>query len=194
MRTSLRDLAWILVLALPPLLASAASAPAQEITQIPLTEKQVTALIGAQEDIVPLAGKLAEAGDKVDPELMKQLEEVAKKHGFASFEEYRNVDNNIFLVLEGLNRKTGEFTDPAQKRKDELEAEIANVNADDKASAEEKAKEVEEIKQDIAAIEPVKYKENVELVKKHLTELAKLMPEMEDEPNGDGGPGPEPAD
>src|SRR3990172_6913393 len=92
-----------------------------------LTDKQVASFIEAQKDFAPLSGKLLEAGEKPDDALVKQLEDIAKKHGFASFTEFEDVGANITIVLDGLDRKTGAYTDPIEKMKQELE-EIKGTN------------------------------------------------------------------
>lgn len=150
-----------------------APAFAQELKQMQLTDKQVADFIAAQKDFQPLATKLLEAGDKPSDALIAELETISKKHNFANFAEFEDVGANISLVLEGLDRKTGTYTDPVEKMKTELE----DIKADKSIPEEDKKLAIDDLTQDIAAAEPLKHMENIEVVKKHQTEIEKLMPE-----------------
>jgi hypothetical protein len=104
---------------------------------------------------------------------MKELEAIAKKHGFASFAEFEDVGANITIVLDGLDRATGAYTDPVDKMKKELE----EIKADESIPAEDKKLAIDDLTQEIQSAQPLKYKGNVEVVKKHVAELEALMPE-----------------
>jgi len=174
-----------LVLSLSAALAMCAGARAQDLKQMQLTDKQVASFIEAQKDFAPLSGKLLEAGEKPDDALVKQLEDIAKKHGFASFTEFEDVGANITIVLDGLDRKTGAYTDPIEKMKQELE----EIKGDESIPAEDKKLAIDDLTQEIAAAQPLKHRENVDVVKQHIAELEKLMPEEGGESApGDGAP------
>lgn len=164
------------------LLALGAGAHAQELKQIELNDKLVSAFIAAQKDFAPLSSKLAEGGDKPDASLTAQLEEIAKKNGFANFEEFEDVGANITIVLDGLDRSNGTYTDPAEKMKKELE----EIKADASIPAEDKKLAVDDLTQEIAAAQPLKFKGNIDVVKKHIAELEKLIPEE----TGESAPAP----
>ncbi len=166
-------------------MASGFGATAQEIKQMQLTDKQIEAFIAAQKDFAPLASKLLEGGEKPDDSLTGELEGVAKKHGFANFAEYEDVGANISIVLEGLDRKSGSYTDPVDKMKKELE----DIKADSSIPEEDKKLAVDDLNQEIAAAQPLQFKDNIEVVKKHREAIEKLIPE-EGEAPGDGGPLP----
>jgi hypothetical protein len=182
MRTYKRRLE-ALALTICTLVGFTAAVAAQELKQVQLTDKQVESFLAAQKDFAPLSGKLLEGGEKPDDTLMKELEEVAKKHGFASFAEFEDVGANITIVLDGLDRTSGAYTDPIEKMKKELE----EIKADDSIPADDKKLAIDDLTQEIAAAQPLKYKENVEVVKKHMAELEKLMPEE----GGESAPGEE---
>lgn len=172
------------------LAATTGAALAQELKQMPLTDKQVTEFIAAQEDFAPLVIKLSEAAEKPDDTLKGSLDEVAKKHGFASFDEYMDVNDNIAFVMGGLNAKTMEFTEPVERLKSDLD-EIKN---DKEIPEEEKKLAVEDLTQEIAASAPLKHKENVEVVKRNFAALVKLLPnegEAAGEEGADGAEGAE---
>jgi hypothetical protein len=161
----------------------ASSASAQEFKQMELTEQMVTNFIAAQKDFAPLAGKLAEAGDSPDPALTKQLEDISKAHGFASFSEFEDVGANITIVLDGLDRTSGAYTDPVEKMKKELE----DIKADETIPAEDKKLAVDDLTQEIAAAQPLKFTSNIDIVKKHISEIEELIPEESGESGPDDG-------
>jgi hypothetical protein len=153
-----------------------------------LTDQQVTAFIAAQKDFAPLASKLVEAGESPDEALTKELEDIAKKHGFASFAEFEDVGANITLILDGLDRSSGTFTDPVEKMKKELE----DIKADDSIPPEDKKLAVDDLTQEIAAAKPLEHKGNVEVVKKHVAEIEALIPEEAGESGPEDGEPPAP--
>ncbi len=174
--------AWALVFGLS--VGVALGAAAQEFTQIELSDEKVMAFIAAQKDFAPLASKLVEGGDQPDAALTKEIEEIARKHGFASFAEFEDVGANITLVLDGLDRSTGTFTDPIEKMKKELE----DIKADDTIPAEDKKLAVDDLTQEIAASKPLEYKGNIEVVKKHVAEIEALIPDEAGESPDEGEP------
>jgi hypothetical protein len=178
--TRIKSMALVLGLSTGLAWAGALGARAQEFTQIELTEKMVTSFIAAQKDFAPLASKLIEGGDAPDAALTKELEDIAKKHGFASFAEFEDVGANITVVLDGLDRATGTFTDPIEKMKKELE----DIKADASIPAEDKKLAVDDLTQEIAQSKPLEHKGNIEVVKKHIAEIEALIPED----SGESGP------
>ncbi len=81
-----------------PAKQQAAPPPAQEapLKQIALTEKQIEGVLSAAKEMDPITEKLPEDG-KPDPKIIAQLDGVAKKNGFASYDEYNDVVDNISL-------------------------------------------------------------------------------------------------
>lgn len=150
------------------IMAVAATAAAQEIKQLKLTEKQVQGFIASQQDI---ATKVQAAGDNPDEKLQAELESVAKKHGFASFEEFDDVAANISIVMAGLDPQTGEFSDPVEAMKKELE----DVKADSSIPEADKKQLVDELTESIKTTPPLQFKENIEVVKKHREEIEKAL-------------------
>ena len=97
-----------------------------QFKQIKLTEKQVRGFVSAQKQLAPLASKLESEGDKPDPALQKQIEQIAKSNGFSTLDEFDDVAANISLVLGGLDPQSGQFTEPPdliKKDIDELKAQ-----------------------------------------------------------------------
>jgi hypothetical protein len=144
--------------------------PAPEaIKQIKLTEQQVQSYIAAQADIAPILQKLP-PGRAPDPRVLAQLEAAAKKHGFANFDEYDDVEGNIGLVMSGIDPQTKQFTEPPEA----IKAEIARITADRSMPAAQKRQALQELNEELKTAAPVQFPGNVELVKKVYDRLAEL--------------------
>lgn len=146
-------------------------AVAQDIKQMKLADKQVEGFIAAQKDLAAISSKLQAAGDKPDPALQAELEKIAKKHGFSSFAELDDVAANISIVMAGLDPQTGEYTDPLEALKKELD----EVKSDASIPDADKQQLVEELTDAIKTTPPLEHKENIEVVKKHREEIEKAM-------------------
>jgi hypothetical protein len=153
--------------------APAQAAPAQEapVKQMALTEKQVQGVLAAQKDMDAITDKLSE-NSKPDPKVTAQLEGVAKKNGFASYEEYNNVIDNISLVLAGF--------DPAAKKyvgsDAVIKAQIAQVQADKKMPAKDKKEALADLNEALKQPAPtIENKGNIDLVGKYYDKLADAM-------------------
>jgi len=158
----------------------------EELKQIELTDKQVGGFISAQKDLQPLSAKLLEGGDKPDDALKGDLDTIAKTHGFADFDEMEIVGANISIVLDGLDPETGEYTDPVEKMKLELE----NIKADASIPEDDKKLVIEDLNQEIAAAKPLQFQSNIEVVKKFQPDLEKLTVDGAGESQPEGGPAP----
>lgn len=183
-----RSLALVLGLSAGVAGAGALDVAAQEFKQIELNDKLVTSFIAAQKDFAPLASKLVEGGESPDAALTKELEDIARKHGFASFAEFEDVGANITLILDGLDRSSGEFTDPIEKMKKELE----DIKADDTIPPEDKKLAIDDLTQEIAASQPLQHIGNIDVVKKHVAEIEALIPEEAGESGPEDGDPPAP--
>jgi hypothetical protein len=150
--------------------------PAPALTQIELTEKQIEQLLAAQKEMDAVTDKLPEsATDQPDPKLQAQLEGIAKKNGFAGFDDYGAVYDNVSLVMSGIDPKTKAFTEPPEA----LKKQIAAVQADSKIPAKEKKEILDDMNAALKTLEPVKYPGNVALVTKYFDKLAALMQDDE---------------
>lgn len=161
--------------AAPPKQA-AAPEPAPPLKQIELTEKQIESLIATQKEMDAVTDKLPQgAADKPDPKLQTQLEGIAKKNGFADFNEYGAVYDNVSLVMSGIDPKIKAFTEPPEM----LKKQIAAVQADAKIPAKEKKAILEDMNGALKSLEPVKFPGNVTLVTKYFDKLGPLFQEDE---------------
>ena len=84
----------------PPGQAAPLQLPA--LKQLALTDKQIEAVIATQKEMNPITDKLPENAP-ADQKIITQLEAIAKKHGFASYDEYNVVIDNISLVLGAID-------------------------------------------------------------------------------------------
>lgn len=159
-------------------LAQAKPAPAQQtapqqpvLKQVALTDKQIEAVIAAAKDMDAITEKLT-ANSKPDPKITAQFEAVAKKNGFASYDEYNNVVDNISIVLAGFDPATKKYVGTEAV----IKAQMALVQADKKMSAKDKKDALADLTQALKAPEPpIENKGNIDLVAKYYDKLAAIM-------------------
>jgi hypothetical protein len=149
-----------------------AAAPQQpQLKQIALTEKQIDGAVAASKEMDPITAKL-QPNAKPDPKVIAQLEGVAKKNGFASYDEYNNVMDNIGLVFSGIDSTTKKYVGTEAVTK----AQIAEVQADKKMSPKDKKAALDDL--NMALKEPgpeVQNKGNIDLVVKNYDKLLPIM-------------------
>ena len=154
-------------------MAPAQAAPPQEtaIKQIALTEKQVQGALAAGPEIDAITEKLPENA-KPDPKINAQLEGVAKKNGFASYDEYNNVVDNISLVMAGFDPATKKYVGADAV----IKAQVAEVQADKKMSAKDKKEALADLNEALKSpAQPIENKGNIDLVTKYYDKLAAAM-------------------
>jgi hypothetical protein len=160
----------------PP--AQAAPPPAAEapaIKQIALTEKQIEGVLAAQKEVDAIVDKLPDDA-KPDPKVEAQLDAVVKKNGFAGYDEYNTVVDNISLVLGGFDPATKKYVGPETVAK----AQIAQVQADKKMSAKDKKEVLAELNEALKSPPPaIENKGNVELVARYYDKLTAVLGEGE---------------
>jgi hypothetical protein len=139
----------------------------QQIQQIRLTETKVQSFISAQKQLTPLAGKLEAAGDKPDPALQSQLEQIAKSNGFSSLDELDVVALNIALVLDGLDPQTGQF----MERSEQIKKDMDELKQDGQISQKDKDQALSQMQEELKSAAPLQFKENVALVQKYQKDL-----------------------
>lgn len=143
----------------------------QDVKQIKLTEAQVKNFIKAQVDLSSISAKIQAAGEKADPELQKELEGIATKHGFANFSELDDVAANISIVMSGLDQQSGKFVDPVEA----LQKELEDVKKDASIPDADKKQLVDELTEAIKTTPPVEFKENIEIVKTNRADIEKAL-------------------
>ena len=148
--------------------AQAAPAQAPQIKQIALTDKQVEAVLAAAKEMDPITEKIPENA-KPDAKITAQLEGIAKKSGFASYDEYSNVVDNISLVLGGFDPATKKYVGSDAV----IKAQIAQVQADKKMSAKDKKEALADLNEALKYPAPaIENKGNIDLVTKYYDKLA----------------------
>ncbi len=141
------------------------------IKQVALTDKHVTGVIAAQKEMNVITAKLSPTAQP-DAKMMAQLEAVAKKNGFSSFDDYNNVVGNISLVLGGFDPATKKYigTEAA------IKAQIAEIKADTKMSAKDKKEALAGLNQALKEPEPpIQFKANIDLVQKYYDQLSEVL-------------------
>ncbi len=157
-----------------PQAAPPAEAP---LKQIALTEKQIEGVLAAQQDMDAIIAKLPEtAMDKPDPKVTAQLDTVAKKNGFAGYDDYNVVIDNISLVLGGFDPQTKEYVGTEAV----IKQQIAAVQADKKMSAKDKKQALADLNDALKTPAPaIENKGNIDLVGKYYDKLAAAMADDE---------------
>ena len=164
----------------PPKQAAPAAPPPQQeapaIKQMALTEKQVQGVLAAQKDIDAITDKIPDNA-KPDPKVDAQLDAVAKKNGFASYDDYNSVVDNISLVLGGFDPATKKFVGAETV----LKAQIAQVQADKKMSAKDKKETLADLNEALKSPPPaIENKGNIDIVAKYYDKLAVALGEGEE--------------
>jgi hypothetical protein len=157
-----------------PAPAPAAAPPAgqqMQVKQMPLTQKQIDGAITATKEMDPITSKM-QPNAKPDPKVMAQLEGISKKNGFASYDEFNGVMDNISLVFGGI--------DPASKKyvgsEAVIKAQITQIQADKKMSAKDKKEALDDLNAALKQPEPpVENKGNIDLVVANFDKLAPMM-------------------
>jgi hypothetical protein len=159
----------------PPPAKQAAPPPAQEVAlkQVALTEKQIEGVLAAAKEMNPITEKLPENG-KPDPKILAQLDGVAKKNGFASYDEYNSVVDNVSLVLAGFDPATKKYVGTEAV----IKAQIAQVEADKKMPAKDKKEALADLNEALKSPGPaIENKGNIDLVAKYYDKLAEAFGE-----------------
>ncbi|MES2197743.1 MAG: hypothetical protein V4517_25265 [Pseudomonadota bacterium] len=153
----------------------AAPAPEQEapLKQIALSEKQIEGVLSAAKEMDPITEKLPEDG-KPDSKIIAQLDGVAKKNGFASYDEYNDVIDNIGIVLAGFDSATKKYVGSEAV----IRAQIAEVQADKKLPAKDKKEILSDLNEALKSPGPViENKGNIDLVAKYYDKLVEALSE-----------------
>jgi hypothetical protein len=157
-----------------PAPAPQAAAPAEApLKQIALTDKQIESVLASQKEMDAITEKLPEDA-KPDPKITAQLETVAKKYGFASYDDYNAVIDNISLVLGGFDPQTKKYVGPEAV----IKQQIAAVQADKKMPAKDKKEALADLNDQLKTPAPaIENKGNIDLVGKYYDKLAEAMSE-----------------
>jgi hypothetical protein len=160
-----------------PATQAAPAAQPPQIKQIALTEKQIEQVLAAQKDLEAIYDKMPDDSNaKPDPKIDAQLEDVAKKYGFASYADYNDVVDNVGLVLGGVDPATKKYVGTDAMIKKQIEA----VQADKKMPAKDKKEVLADLDAALKTPGPqIENKGNIELVEKYYDKLAEALSEDE---------------
>jgi hypothetical protein len=147
------------------------SAPQPALKQMPLTDKQVQGVLAAQPDMDNIADKVPESAAP-DGITTAQLDAVARKNGFASYDEYNNVIDNVGLVLGGFDPATKKYVGVEAV----IKAQIAEVESNKNMSAKQKKDAIADLNRALASPPPaIENKGNIDLVAKYYDKLAAAL-------------------
>ena len=149
----------------------AGGAVAQDIKQMKLTDKQVQGFVDAQKTSPPSPASCRPAATSPIPHCRPNSRRSRKSTGSASFAELDDVAANISIVMAGLDPQTGDYTDPLEALKKELD----EVKSDASIPDADKKQLVEELTDAIKTTPPLEHKDNIGIVKKHREEIEKAM-------------------
>ena len=142
-----------------------------DFKQIKLTEKHLTGFLGAQKDLIAITAKLEAAGDTIDAKLQKELDDIGVRNGFKDFADFEEARANIMLVMVGLDPDTEKCTDPAELIRQDIEA----IKADKSLSEADRKSQLEEMNEALKEIQPLQYKENIEVVRKFAKQVDEAL-------------------
>lgn len=142
------------------------------VKQMRLTDKQVQGYLAATEEIDKVTDNAEEGIDKLRPETVAKLDDISRKQGLASYNEYKQIGDNIGLVSAGLDELTNKYVG----REALIKLRIARVRADKTLSAESKKERLDELNDQLQfALPSVQYKDNIPLVAKYSDRLTATM-------------------
>jgi hypothetical protein len=158
--------------------AKMAPAPSAQEQQVPppvkqmaLTDKQIQGVLSSSKDMDAITDKLPENA-KPDPKVTAQLEAIAKKNGFASFDEYNDVTDNIGMVMAGFDPATKKYVGNEAV----IKSQIAQVQADKKMTPKDKKEALADLNDALKSpAPPIQNKGNIDLVTKYYDQLAASM-------------------
>jgi hypothetical protein len=149
-----------------------AAPPAQRpaLKQIALTDTQIEGVLAAQKDMDAITAKLP---DNATPaKVTAQFDGIARKNGFANYDEYSNVVDNISIVLAGFDPATKQYVGTEAV----IKAQIAQVEADKKMSPGDKKEALADLNDALKApAPPIENKGNIDLVAKYYDKLADAL-------------------
>jgi hypothetical protein len=159
---------------------SATTAPVQQADQsrqVVLTDKQIEGVLASQKEFDSIAEKIPETTtDKPDPKTAAQFDTVAKKYGFASYDEYSDALDTISLILSGVDPKTKKYVGVEAI----IKQQIAAIEADKSIPAEDKKQALDQLNDALKTPAPaIQNKANIDLIEKYYDKLSAAMQEEE---------------
>ena len=155
-----------------PALAQAGAPP--QLKQIALTQAQIDNALASIKEMDAITQKLPQNAPP-SAKVIAQLDGIAKKHGFASYDEYDTVTGNISLVMDGIDPQTKKYIGSEAVLKQQIE----QVKANKQMSAADKKQALARLDMALKAKEPeVQNKGNIDLVVKNYDKLDAALGEQ----------------
>ncbi len=150
-----------------------ATPAAGEVKQIALTPALIEQFVAAKKDIDTVLEKMPDGTDEPDPGTMSKLDAVAKKFKFASYKDYDAVENNIGIVMAGIDPDAKHYigVDAVIKK------QVADIQADKQISAKDKKDTIDQLNATLPTIPKLQYPGNVDVVVKNYDRLNEAMPQ-----------------
>ncbi len=150
----------------------------QPVKQIALNQKQIDSYLAAKKDIDAVVEKLPESAQGApDPKVMAQLDGIAKKSGLSGYDDYLAVEDNISLVLQGMDPQSKKYVGAETL----IKQEIAQVKADKSMPPKDKKDALDELNAALKSATPVQFPGNIELVTKNFDKIQAAMPQEQEE-------------
>jgi hypothetical protein len=156
-------------------IAQEQAAPAEApLKQIPLTAQQIEGFLAAQKPIAAIVNKLSDTeSENPSPQVIAQLDAVAKANKFASYAEFNDVADNISMVVGGIDPQTKKYVGADVI----IKQQIADIQGDKTMSAKDKKEQIDDLNDQLKAVEPVKIQGNIDLVLKYYDQIIAAMPQ-----------------
>lgn len=149
----------------PPRSSGVVSDGDRPLRQVTLTDKMIEGVLASQKEF----DSVAEAAlDQPDPKVAARLEAIARKHGFASYDEYNDAVDTIGLVLSGFDPATKTYVGVESV----IRGQIAALEADKSIPEEDREQALEQLNGALMApAPPIENKANIEVVAKYYDRL-----------------------
>jgi hypothetical protein len=159
---------------LHPALAQAGGPPPQ-LKQIALTQAQIDNVLASAKEIDAITEKLPQNAPP-SAKAVGQLDGIAKKHGFANYDDYNTVMGNISLVMDGIDPQTKKYIGSDAV----LKQQVDQVKANKQMSAADKKQALASLDQALKVKEPeIANKGNIDLVIKNYDKLDAALGEQQ---------------
>jgi hypothetical protein len=167
------------VFAPAPIALAQAQESEEPVKQVALTDKQLDSYLAAKKEVDAIVSKLPEdsQGQAPDPKVTAQLDGIAKKHGLASYDEYLSVEDNIGLVMQGMDSQTKKYVGPEAM----IKQQIAEVKADKSMSPKDKKEALDQLNAALKSPTKVQFPANIDLVTKNFDKIMAAMPQDQGE-------------
>ncbi len=141
--------------------------------QMALTPAMVDQFIAAKKDIDAVLDKLPDGTDQPDPATVAKLDAVARKYNFADYKQYGTTENNIGIVMAGIDPDTKQYVGPEAV----IKRQIADIQADKQISAKDKKDTVDQLNAALSTVPKLQFPDNVAAVTKNFDKLNEAMPQ-----------------